>query len=234
MKCEQPVVDTEAVTDTTHSRREYLQTAAAGLTGVPLTPDSDTEPQATTSPETLLIPPTAVPEAFEKHSTSNSGPLIDALQEQDTAFKRANIAGDGYIAGADPQNPEWVLASVAVVCDQLPSQRTIETATKRCVEHCADSYTPELPDSDITVSTTIRPHVIDTRIDLSYDLTYLPESIETTATEFTDLLRVHHHGAALFATIVFGPQNGSRNAETLLTRMSRLQQHRFSKSTSEQ
>lgn len=130
------------------SRRSYVQLVGGAVIGSSQIPGhnnlKDTKEDVPASD--LLISQEQAPPDFEVAESVSGVPLLEYLSSADLRYEEAQSAVRGYWKGPNEQNPHWVLSSLAVVCDEPISRRTIEQAARQCYSNYVQEYDAETPD----------------------------------------------------------------------------------------
>lgn len=218
-----------------NTRRAFIKAiGGVSFTGVvdSASATSDTTKETPTlRADDLIIPETAVPAGFDRHSQSDSDrgppPFVQKLQDHSLRFKSVEAATSGYWKGEVESDPQWVLSSIALIGEDTLPQLHIEVATDKFYE----DYIAEYEDKTSVMIEFESAYAIDgNNADWQVDILEAP-LLTDSETEPTPILveRMHQQllGNVFLATIAFGPADGSPSVESLLEQFATVQRDRY-------
>lgn len=210
-----------------NTRRAFLQRVGSvsviGLSTYADSEDSDTTLTATD----LLIHASEVPPGFESYPTKDANSFINALHDSPVDVTSIDIDVQVYWNGTTPSDPEWVLASTALIADDPLPRPRIEAAAQQSYDEYVEAYNAETgPMIDFEQSHTRDDDVSDWRVDI-IEQSLFNDSNDGAEHILTDRMRHQFLGNVVLGTIAFGPTDTDPPIDSLLDEYASLQRSRY-------
>lgn len=210
-----------------NTRRAFLQRiGGVSVIGIPTYADGEDNDTTLTATD-LLIPASEVPPGFESYPTKETNSFIDALHDSTVDVASIDIDVQVYWQGTTPSDPEWVLASTALIADsQLPRPR-IEDAAQQSYDDYVEAYNAETgPMIDFEQAHSCDDEVSDWRVDI-IERSLFNDSTERAEHILTDRMRHQFLGNVVLGTIAFGPADTDPPIDSLLEKYAALQRAQY-------
>ena len=215
-----------------NTRRTFVKAiGGASFTGIPGTllgsgaAEDDTAPVAAE----MVLPKGELPESFDccPGPDIHTIPFVETLQSVDSRFESSDIAADGYWKGTDPENPEWVVSSLAIVTAWPLSRKIVETAAGRMWDEYVAMYDDDTPFFiECEQSSSSSEHVSEWELDI-IRMPHRTDIVFEAKLIYTERLRLQFFNNALIGTTVFGPTGGSPSVESLVEKYAETQCRRY-------
>lgn len=210
-------IDSRNASTNTLSRRDFLVAFGGG----PLAITALSSRAASESLEAgdLLLSSDTIPDQFTSVKNTNEVPFFEYLRAADPILADSDLAANGFWAGHDQDNPHWVLASAACVADrQVPVQAALKATTQAHNDFIQeyDTETPHWWNFERHHYSRTDYHEWRANIYFTDSDRGKPALTNQATPAYIDTIRMHHQGAVLLWSVLFGPTNGRWRYEELL------------------
>lgn len=216
------------MSDENQSRRRFIkQVGAVPITSVLAATDSQDSTNSADL-EHLLISEEHIGDEFTKYDTT--GAISDKLIEKDPMFERAKEAQTSFVKGEDPENPQWVVCSVAVRTPEQYNQEEVIDAEAELYDEFVRSYNQETP-VEINFEQSQTSH--ENHTDLSYRVSrtvQVGDQRPLTYPLFEERFRIQFLDQTLLMTLVFGPNSiVTSSVDEMVDEFAALQHKQYAK-----